>query len=208
MIAFLFIMNFYLINNEYPKYLDLLNNYYINCLYYSKESQEFKINRLIENIKGYEYNLKIDKNFKINKLKEKEIEKIVIRWRFSNSAYLPNEKDDLKEGSIIPESILSSDEEFKGMIMKGVEFPKSKIEEVYQIKDPNPYKICNKYGTQDWCFTYKIKYILIKDIKRAFKLEEIKGKEIKISIMAIDDGLSGASNYKSITVYGLIKNFD
>ncbi len=38
MVAFLFIMNLCLINNEYPKYLDLLNDYYINCLYYSKES--------------------------------------------------------------------------------------------------------------------------------------------------------------------------
>ncbi len=70
--------------------------------------KDFKINKLIENIKGYEYILRMDKDFKINKLKEKERKKIEIRWRFSNSNYLPDEKDNLKEGSIIPQSILSS----------------------------------------------------------------------------------------------------
>ncbi len=202
------ILIFQVLFNIYPEYIKILNDYYWENLFYSKDFQDYKINKLIENLEKGEHELIIGDNFKIKKLKEKEIKKLKIQWRFSRSMYKIEEDKYIDADATVGPGYLSSDESIKKFTIKESKLEKDKIGIIYKLKDKNSIKICREYRNQEWCFFYNIEYYLINEKGLAIQMADLRNKKIRFSILAIDDGGYGWANTKNLKIYANIKNIN
>lgn len=200
MLNILILIIFGLMPDVYPEYFYIIDNYFWEGKFYSTEFQEFKIRKLIDDLKNMEFELALNEKMKIEKIKEKHLKKIKVFWIFD----IPRYKNDKNFNYDAESSGGYLNNQFNLYKIENSDFDISVIEDGVKIKDEKTHRFCREYKGYENCFFYNYEYIFLKEKGKEIDLDSEAYKSITFQIIGLD-AQKAAKIHKSIKLYGMIK---
>ncbi len=193
----IFLLSLNLLSEDFiPDYVKIFGEHYQRAYFYSDDKQKFQILRLIEELEGKVFELKVEENIDyegVELFKEKEI-----IWKFKIAPFTIRKGEEKYEAIPYDKEILRK----TNYLVQKSKFQLEESYYVYSLKDKNVYKFPLAVERTQKTFVYiSVKYFLLKkDLDYSF-FEKIRGEKISFRIIGIKD-----YTYldEGIQVYGLI----